>query len=55
VAQVPSPGPPIRRHAPERALGWLVTGPLGHLWSVAADVVLLWSRYTLARLRGRAP
>jgi hypothetical protein len=55
VAQVSSPVPSIHRAAPERLVAWLFTGPLGHLWSVSADVVLLWSRYTLARLRGRAP
>jgi hypothetical protein len=32
-------------------VAWLVTGPLGHLWSVTADVVLLWVRYALARAR----
>jgi hypothetical protein len=44
---------PIRPGPVERAHAWLVTGPLGHLWSVTADVVLLWARYALTRLRGR--
>jgi hypothetical protein len=44
----------IRRGPAERLKAWLVTGPLGHLWSVAADVVLAWTRYALARLRGRS-
>jgi hypothetical protein len=35
-------------------LAWLVTGPLGHLWSAVADMVLLWARYLMARSRGRA-
>jgi hypothetical protein len=52
---VGSPAQPIRRGPLERAAAWLVTGPLGHLWSVAADVVLLWVRYGLARARGRRP
>jgi hypothetical protein len=52
---VPSPAPAIRRSPAERALAWLVTGPLGHLWSVSADVVLMWSRWWLARLRDRRP
>jgi hypothetical protein len=47
--------PPIPRGPLERVAAWLVTGPLGHLWSVAADVVLLWVRYGLARARGRRP
>jgi hypothetical protein len=51
---VPSPGPTIRRSPAERAAAWLVTGPLGHLWSVSADVTLMWSRWSLARLRGRS-
>jgi hypothetical protein len=55
VGHVASPAPPIRRALPERALAWVVTGPPGHLWSVSADVVLMWSRWSLARLRGRAP
>ena len=34
--------PVVRLHRPptERALAWLYTGPLGHLWSVVADVVI---------------
>jgi hypothetical protein len=48
VARVASP---LRPRPLERAQAWLVTGPLGHLWSVTADVVLMWTRYALARLR----
>jgi hypothetical protein len=51
VAALASSAPPIRRGPLERAAAWLVTGPLGHLWSVTADVVLLWVRYALARAR----
>jgi hypothetical protein len=43
----------IRRTPTERAAAWLVTGPLGHLWSVTADLVVLWSRWLWARARGR--
>jgi hypothetical protein len=51
VAALASSAPPIRRGPLERAAAWLVTGPLGQLWSVTADVVLLWVRYALARAR----
>jgi hypothetical protein len=34
-----------------RSAGWVVTGPIGHLYSVAADVVLLWVRWGLSRVR----
>jgi hypothetical protein len=30
--------PPLRRSPGERLLAWIVTGPVGHLWSVVADV-----------------
>jgi hypothetical protein len=33
----------------DRLAAWLVTGPPGHLWSVAADIVVLWTRYLLSR------
>jgi hypothetical protein len=39
----------------ERLAAWLVTGPLGHLWSAAVDIVKAWARYGWARLRGRDP
>jgi hypothetical protein len=50
----------LRRGPPERLVAWVVTGPLGHLWSVLVDVVVLWTRYGLFRLRrlagaGRRP
>jgi hypothetical protein len=34
-----------------RLLAWIYTGPLGHLWSTAADVALLWARWGRGRLR----
>jgi hypothetical protein len=51
VAALP---PPVRRDPAERALAWLYTGPLGHLWAVVADVAVLWARYAYARVRARA-
>jgi hypothetical protein len=33
----------------DRLAAWLVTGPLGHLWSALADIVLLWTRYVARR------
>jgi hypothetical protein len=41
--------PPHRRLA-----AWIYTGPLGHLWSTLADVVVLWTRWGAAKLRARA-
>jgi hypothetical protein len=69
VAPVPPtdqlPAPPaaqdgLRRRPAERLQAWIVTGPLGHLWSVMVDVVVLWVRYGLFKLRtlagaGRRP
>ena len=43
----------IRRRPSERLVAWLVTGPPGHLWSVVADVAVLWLRYGVARLGRR--
>ena len=48
------------RSAAERVQAWVVTGPLGHLWSVMVDVVVLWMRYGLLKARtllgaGRRP
>jgi hypothetical protein len=44
---------PVRRRAPERALAWLYTGPLGHLYGLLADVTVLWVRYARSRVRDR--
>ena len=48
------------RSAAERVQAWVFTGPLGHLWSVMVDVVVLWMRYGLLKARtllgaGRRP
>ena len=42
--------PDIRRRPAERLLAWLVTGPLGHLYSVVADLTIM--AVTEARRRG---
>jgi len=34
-------------------VAWLYTGPLGHLYGTAADIVELWSRWGLASARAR--
>jgi hypothetical protein len=44
---------PLRRNPAERLRAWLVTGPLGHLWSVLADITILLVRYGMSRLRRR--
>ena len=41
----------IRRGPRERLAAWVVTGPLGHFWSAAADITVLWVRYGLSLLR----
>ncbi len=43
----------ISRAPAERALAWLYTGPLGHLYGVVADVAVLWARYAASQLRER--
>jgi len=48
----PRRGLPERRRVPERALAWLYTGPLGHLYGLLADVAVLWLRYARSRVRG---
>ena len=42
------PPTPTRRLA-----AWLYTGPLGHLWSTGAEVVVLWSKWGALRVRER--
>lgn len=32
---------------------WVVTGPLGHLWSAGADMAIIWVRYLANRVRRR--
>ncbi|HYY22927.1 MAG TPA: hypothetical protein VE780_13720 [Thermoleophilaceae bacterium] len=46
---------PPRPGAAERALAWLFTGPLGHLYSAVVDLAVGSVRYWLARARGREP
>jgi hypothetical protein len=48
-----SPGS-LRRPIAERALAWLYTGPIGHLWSAVADLTGLWSRWIAGEARRRA-
>ena len=43
--------PSLSRPPAERLQAWLITGPLGHLWSVLADIAVLSARYGLHRLR----
>jgi len=45
--------PPVRRPAAEKLHAWIVTGPLGHLWSALADMSIIWARYLANRARGR--
>ncbi|HEX2126867.1 MAG TPA: hypothetical protein VHF45_09955 [Thermoleophilaceae bacterium] len=44
---------PLRRSAAERLTAWIVTGPLGHLWSAVADIAVLLARHGRSRLRSR--
>jgi hypothetical protein len=37
----------------DRAAAWIVTGPLGHLWSVVADLAVLFTRHGWSRLAAR--
>jgi hypothetical protein len=37
----------------ERALAWIYTGPLGHLWGAVADISEMWLRWMAFRLRSR--
>jgi hypothetical protein len=39
----------------DRLAAWLVTGPPGHLWSAAADIVVLCARYGWARVTRKTP
>ena len=40
-----------RRPVAEQLRAWIVTGPIGHLWSAMADITLLWTRYLANRVR----
>ncbi|MEX1143022.1 MAG: hypothetical protein WD399_10500 [Thermoleophilaceae bacterium] len=48
-----APPPPPRRTAGERLAAWLVTGPLGHLWSVVADLSAFAARSAATRVARR--
>jgi hypothetical protein len=37
--------------ARDRLVARIVTGPLGHLWSVLADLAVLFARYGWSRLK----
>jgi hypothetical protein len=39
---------PLRRFE-----AWIVTGPLGHFYGTAADIVVLWTRWGAAAARHR--
>jgi hypothetical protein len=41
----------VRRRPAERLQAWIVTGPLGHLWSALADMTVIWVRYLAHRAR----
>ena len=41
----------VRRRPGERLQAWVLTGPLGHLWSALADMTLIWVRYLAHRAR----
>jgi len=44
--------PSLRRGPREHVAAWLVTGPLGHLYSVVADLTVFAARLIAGRLRG---
>ena len=41
----------VRRRPRERLQAWVLTGPLGHLWSALADMTVIWVRYLAHRAR----
>ena len=50
-ARVMSYASRVRRPPAERLQAWIVTGPLGHLWSALADMTVIWVRYLAHRAR----
>ncbi len=48
-----APTPVPHRGPYERLAAWLVTGPLGHLYSVLADLTVYFVRWTLQRAKRR--
>ena len=53
VAPMPAPASLPRRGPGERLAAWLVTGPLGHLYSVVADLTVYFARWMVQRARRR--
>jgi hypothetical protein len=51
---VTAPSPALRRAPGERLAAWLVTGPVGHLYSVVADLAVFGARLLARRLHGRS-
>jgi hypothetical protein len=49
------PGPPstVHRGLAERAAAWVITGPLGHLYSAVADLAVFFVRSVIGRARRR--
>jgi hypothetical protein len=43
----------VRRPPGERALAWLYTGPLGHLYGTLADIAVLWAKWIGGKVRSR--
>jgi hypothetical protein len=43
--------PPLQRARSERLAAWLVTGPLGHLYSIVADLAVFAARMLARRVR----
>jgi hypothetical protein len=43
--------PRVRRRPAEKLQAWIVTGPVGHLWSALADMTVIWARYLAHRVR----
>lgn len=53
VAPMSAPAPRPSRGPAERLAAWLVTGPLGHLYSVLADLGVYFTRWLLGRAKRR--
>jgi hypothetical protein len=51
---VTAPPPTLHRAPRERLAAWLVTGPLGHLYSIVADVIVFAARLAAHRLASRS-
>lgn len=53
VTRMSAPTWRVRRGPLERLAAWLHTGPLGHLYSVAADVTEYFLRWIVRRAKRR--